>query len=197
MASYSNQRETALPVKIALCGALLCSNGQVTPLELAVAFGLREWDGFYSTDFDDIPGLTGSNAPGDAEDGSHPGGAPSIDRTAPASAESDDESDRPIFSLVSGTFKNAPGFPSAARRSVAARAASGGGTRSGLAGGNADGDEGALTNIGDRSLVEWSSPAADFLNQRSYKGLEPFVGQTDAKAATEGQAGIASDYGGW
>ncbi|CAN0301161.1 unnamed protein product, partial [Ectocarpus sp. 4 AP-2014] len=84
----------------------------VTPLELEVALGKREWDGFYSTNFDDLLELE----------------------------------------------------PPASERSGAA------------------------------SL--WSSPAADFLGKREFKGLEALVGQTEAKAATPGQSGIASDYWG-
>ena len=36
---------------------------QVTPLELEVALGKREWDGFYSTDFDDVLALQNAPAP--------------------------------------------------------------------------------------------------------------------------------------
>lgn len=101
----------------------------------------------------------------------------------------EDEDDRPFFSLVTGTYQNKPGV--SRRRPEGGHG--GGGPGDDTAGGAGGG---ALVGIGDRSLVEWSSPAADFLGKREFQGLEALVGQTEAKAATEGQSGIASDYAG-
>lgn len=182
----------------------------MTPLELEVALGKREWDGFYSTDFDDVLALQGTRAPpatdpeactgtstasydtGVAANGAAMGtlslGRVNEDETAAAEEDETVDDDEPFFSLVTGTYKNNPG--------VSRRKGGIGGT--GDAGGAAVGGAGggALAAIGDRSLVEWSSPAADFLGKREFKGLEAMVGQTEVKAATEGQSGIASDYGG-
>lgn len=174
-----------------------------------MALGKREWDGFYSTDFDDLrafqgaqqgrhplppPPSTGANDPGSP-------GQPSSTKdpvTSGSAIESlalggedpksrdrgyDSDGDRPFFSLITGGFKSNPGMARAASTPAAACLAGSEGS-------------GALVGIGDRSLVEWSSPAADFLGQREFQGLEALKGQTEAKPATEGQSGIASDYGG-
>lgn len=39
-----------------------------------------------------------------------------------------------------------------------------------------------------------SSAAAVFLNERTFKGLEPRIGETDAKFAVQGRRGIARNY---
>ncbi|CAB1109292.1 unnamed protein product [Ectocarpus sp. CCAP 1310/34] len=162
----------------------------VTPLELEVALRKREWDGFYSTDFDDLleldpPASERSGAaslnPTVASDGIESLAIGDSSPTRAAQRADDDEGDEPFFSLVTGTYQNKPG--------VSRKKAEGHHTGAG-------GSAGALVGVGDRSLVEWSSPAADFLGKREFKGLEALVGQTEAKAATPGQSGIASDYGG-
>ena len=183
----------------------------MTPLELEVALGTREWDGFYSTDFDDVLALQNARAPPplppptDPETGpgastaSYDNGVANgaametlslgrVKEADTAAAEDETVDDEPFFSLVTGTYKNVPGVSRRKRGTggpgdASAAAVEGGGGR-------------ALAAIGDRSLVEWSSPAADFLGKREFKGLEAMVGQTEVKAATEGQSGIASDYGG-
>lgn len=179
----------------------------MTPLELEVALGKRAWDGFYSTDFDDILGLkpppAGPHSSPDEDGSSHTlsgsgvkslslgnpvtsrGTAAKLDGSPDEENEEGDDNDRPFFSLVTGTYKTNPGVSRG-------NAVLGAGEVPGVGGG-----EGALVGIADRSLVEWTSPAADFLGQREYQGLEALVGQTEAKPATEGQSGIASDYGGF
>lgn len=201
---------------------------QVTPLELEVALGKREWGGFYSTDFDDILGLQGASDPSTTASSRANGGrddASTVSAAAPRISDDDavtsgsaienvslearkkppldsnggtdpnalgarsdeyDDGDKPFYSLVTGTFKQHPGV---SKRTRALAGANGGSI-------DGDGTKGALVELGDRSLVAWSSPAADFLEQREYQGLEALVGQTEAKVATEGQTGIASDYGG-
>ncbi|CAN0036445.1 unnamed protein product [Ectocarpus fasciculatus] len=168
----------------------------VTPLELEVAFKKREWDGFYSTDFDDLleleppssdrsgaaslnPAAAAAAAASDGIESLAIGDSPPTG--AAQRADDDEDDDEPFFSLVTGTYQNKPG--------VSRKKAEGHHTGAG-------GSAGALVGVGDRSLVEWSSPAADFLGNREFKGLEALVGQTEAKAATQGQSGIASDYGG-
>lgn len=157
---------------------------KVTPFELEVALGHREWNGFYSTDFADVPNLAfskistkGSNATDRGQD---------LDDTG-------EDRDQPFFSLVSGTYKTVSAVPK--------NAGIGMGPEAGAAlcrdGQNSGSDAGgALVGVGERSLVEWSSPAADFLGRREFQGLEALVGETEAKPAVEGQSGIASDYTG-
>lgn len=170
-------------------------HAQVTPLEMEVALKKREWDGFYSTDFDDLleleppssdrsgaASLNPAAAAAAASDGIESLAIGDSPPTGAAQrADDDEEDDEPFFSLVTGTYQNKPG--------VSRNKAEGHHTGAG-------GSAGALVGVGDRSLVEWSSPAADFLGKRDFKGLEALVGQTEAKAATQGQSGIASDYGG-
>lgn len=194
---------------------------QVTPLELEVALGKREWDGFYSTDFDDVPGLTAAPLPPPqavaitSDDGNNMSSKVSV-ATSPADGnrfhanesgstignaclaqngdlniDDDSDGDQPFFSLVTGTYKN---VPKAYRHGRAAEGRVAVGRA--LPGSDVGDDGGALVGIGDRSLVEWNSPAADFLRQREYQGLEALIGQTEAAAAIEGQTGIASDYAG-
>lgn len=160
-----------------------------------MALGKREWGGFYSTDFDDLIGLGPHDAPGPGTDPdvdsltlSDPAAAATTNKSD-ADPDDEEEDDQPFFSLVTGTYQNKPGV---SRRPDGGRGGAGGSAEN--AAGGASG--GALVGIGDRSLVEWSSPAADFLGKREFQGLEALVGQTEAKPATEGQSGIASDYGG-
>lgn len=206
-----------------------CCPAQVTPLELEVALGRRQWDGFYSTDFEDLTALAkptnpseddvsspeGLNASKHSPNGIASGGGDGSDglvvltsravgndkishgqQLPSMAADLDNDGDEPFFSLVSGTFKSVPGV---SRRRAPRHPGSGSDADTGAAGGDAlrNDEAGALVEIGERSLTEWSSPAADFLNKREFKGLEPLIGQTEAKAATEGQSGIASDYRGF
>lgn len=190
---------------------------QVTPLELEVALGKRDWDGFYSTDFDDLVGMGSQKSPPKpkpkpkprpdsegsidikslslAESGAAVGVASKNDDGGGGESSDADEDDQPFFSLVTGTYKSKPGVsqkPEGGHNT----GSDGGGGGGGSGENNAAGGGEALVGVGDRSIVEWSSPAADFLGKREFQGLEALIGQTEVKAATEGQSGIASDYGG-
>ena len=83
--------------------------------------------------------------------------------------EGDDDADAPYFSLVTGKYESAP-------------------TK-----------EAAPTDLsatpGQGQLTAYHSAAADFLKQREYQGLEVKAGATQVHSATQGQQGIASDYG--
>lgn len=96
---------------------------------------------------------------------------------------------------MSGTYKSVPGALS--RKSGNPVVGTGESVGNNGISVGTSGEAGALATLSDRSLVEWVSPAAEFLNQRKFKGLEPLIGKTEAEAATEGQTGIASDYGGF
>ena len=54
----------------------------------------------------------------------------------------------------------------------------------------------ALATVADRTLAKWSSPAADFLRQREWRGLEirPKAGEEEGATLTQGRDGIASAY---
>jgi diphthamide biosynthesis protein 2 len=127
----------------------------ITPLELDVALGLREWDGRYSCDFGDLVRW-------DKEDGLE-------ESTSTIDDSINNGDDQPFFSMISGQYESS--------RAPKHRA----------------------TNLqehpGQGQIMEYRSEAAEFLKQRQYQGLEANVGQTEAKAAVLGKAGIASNYG--
>ena len=79
------------------------------------------------------------------------------------------ESDAPYFSLVTGRYESAP---------------------------TKEKETTDLTALpGQGKLAVYQSAAADFLRQREYQGLEVQAGETEVRAAVQGQEGIASDYG--
>ncbi|KAL7485539.1 hypothetical protein ACHAW6_011141 [Cyclotella cf. meneghiniana] len=145
----------------------------ITPLELDVALGLREWDGRYSCDFGDLLRW-------DKDDGVDVGYNDS--RTAaemsksnkPADADEkgdvSEDDDQPFFSVISGKYEH-----SRAQKLSPAT------------------DLQSLPGKGQ--LLEYRSEAAEFLKNREYKGLEANVGRNEAKAAVIGKSGIASNYG--
>jgi diphthamide biosynthesis protein 2 len=144
----------------------------ITPLELDVALGLREWDGRYSCDFGDLVRW-------DKEDGvedcglDEAGFGSESNKPSAEDEENDDKSDsddEPFFSMISGKYEHsrAPKHSS----------------------------PNDLQNLpGQGQLMEYHSEAAEFLKSREYQGLEANVGQTEAKKAVIGKAGIASNYG--
>jgi diphthamide biosynthesis protein 2 len=145
----------------------------LTPMELDVALGYREWDGRYSCDFGDL--IRWDEDDGIAEDDLDSCHLHALDQTTNYNAAGgDDESissseDQPFFSMISGKYEQ----PRAA----------------------ASNDSILQSLPGKGQMIEYSSEAAEFLKKREYQGLEANVGQTKAKVAVLGQVGIASDYG--
>lgn len=145
----------------------------LTPMELDVALGYREWDGRYSCDFGDL--IRWDEDDGIAEDDLDSCDMDALDQTTKYHVGGgDDESsssneDQPFFSMISGKYEQS-------------RAA-------------AMNDTNLQSLPGKGQMIEYSSEAAEFLKKREYQGLEANVGQTEAKAAVLGQVGIASDYG--
>jgi len=144
----------------------------LTPMELDVALGYREWDGRYSCDFGDL--IRWDEDDGIAEDDLKDCDVDGLDQGNEL-ADGDDENsnssneDQPFFSMISGKYEQS-------------RAA-------------ATNDTNLQSLPGKGQMIEYSSEAAEFLKKREYQGLEANVGQTEAKAAVLGQVGIASDYG--
>ena len=144
----------------------------LTPGELDVALGYREWDGRYSCDFGDLLRW-------DEEDGIVDDEHDSCDMDGLGHLESvvdndgsescNSNEDQPFFSMISGKYEQS--------RAAAAN------------------DTNLQSMPGKGQMIEYSSEAAEFLKKREYQGLEANVGQTEAKAAVLGQVGIASDYG--
>ncbi|KAL3803130.1 hypothetical protein HJC23_003405 [Cyclotella cryptica] len=145
----------------------------ITPLELDVALGLREWDGRYSCDFGDLVRWDKDDGIDDGyNDNSTPAELSKSIKPADADKKGDvsQDDDQPFFSMISGKYEHsrAPKLSSPTD----------------------------LQDLpGKGQLLEYRSEAAEFLRNREYKGLEANVGQTEAKAAIIGKAGIASNYG--
>lgn len=139
----------------------------LTPFELDVALGFREWDGRYSCDFGDL--LRWDEADEiecDGGLGDTQGAA--VEGSEEASSD-DGNDDQPFYSMISGRYEQSKSRDK-----------------------NAD-----LANLpGQGRLVEYKSEAAEFLKRREYTGLQAQVGATEAKAAVRGQVGIASNYEG-
>ena len=142
----------------------------LTPLELDVALGYREWDGRYSCDFgdlirwDEVDGIVQEEEGYDNDVFQH---VKEVDNII----GSDDEEDEPFFSMISGKYEQSRASTSK----------------------NTSSDLEALPGQG--KLIEYRSEAAEFLKKREYRGLEANVGETEVKAAVLGMVGIASNYG--
>lgn len=143
----------------------------LSPAELDVALGFREWDGRYSCDFGDLIRWDEADAhdnncqPFDLRDTENKG-------VNERNHESSGDDDEPFFSMISGKYEHSKAITTMMNHSV---------------------DLGALPGQG--ILTEYRSEAAEFLNKREYRGLETNVGETKVQAAVLGKVGIASDYG--
>lgn len=160
----------------------------ITPTELEIALGEKDWDGAGScnTDFDDF--LQGyveekqeKNDPEENDGSQEMNGEENQDKNDDEKEESDndesddDDDDEPYFSVISGTYVSKPKTKSQQKASSTSN------------------DYSSMPGQGQ--VTEYKSEAAEFWKQREYKGLEANIGKDEAKAAIEGQTGIASDYG--
>ncbi|KAF8609001.1 diphthamide biosynthesis protein [Ceratobasidium sp. AG-I] len=136
----------------------------ITPFELEVALGAdRSWTGEYILNFDQI--LAGKKEdPGEAEQ--------------EVGSDEEQDSDRPAFSLVTGTYRHAKRYGDP--RAEAPTDTSG----SAIALRN---NEGALSQI-------VANAASDFLQARSFQGLEQRLGQDAPAVLEQGRSGIAKGY---
>lgn len=134
----------------------------VTPYELQLALSSDdEWTGEYKTDFSEV--------------------LPALHKTTQAlDDQSEEDADRPFFSLVSGTYKTAT---NGRATSLAATDA-------------VDDASGTALQVKNQQtdLVAYHSEAGDFLATREYRGLDPRIGETPAHAAVMGSTGIARGY---
>ncbi len=149
----------------------------ITLSELDIVLGDKVWNGSDScnADFNDF--LKGDDA---ALKSTVDGQTKNIDLNddedddegEDGDGDNDDSDDEPFFSMITGTYVSKP-------------------TSERTSGGS------DLTGRENESsqIVEYKSKAAEFLKSREYRGLEANIGKTEIKAATEGQCGIASDYG--
>jgi len=144
----------------------------LTPLELDVALGYREWDGRYSCDFGDL--IRWDEEDGIVDESLLQDGVQQLDKIdhhkdLDNTVSDSDCDDEPFFSMISGKYEQS--------RSSAKQ-------------------KNDLESLpGQGKLIEYKSEAAEFLKQREYRGLEANVGETEVKAAVKGLVGIASNYG--
>ena len=147
----------------------------ITPLELEIALGGKDWNGSAScgTDFDEF---LEDYYPKAEEEEIHDGAIVCDgDLTANVNDENDDDddnddNDEPFFSPITGTYVSNPLSVKQSNHDV-----------SSMPGGG--------------QMTEYKSEAAEYWKKREYKGLEANIGKNEAKPAILGQTGIASDYG--
>ncbi len=152
----------------------------ITPLELQMALGNVEWGATpYSLDDRDyLATVQSTNGVADQEEHYH---------------EEDEDEDAPYFSLVTVTYrskKHATISNTATVSSTIAPQSTISESTTALS--TLDSSN---TSQQQQQLVEFSSPAALFLQHRDYRGLEPQWGETPIQPAILGRAGIASNYG--
>ncbi|CAE6416668.1 unnamed protein product [Rhizoctonia solani] len=135
----------------------------VTPFELEIALGAdRSWTGEYVLDFDQILSRQGT------------------DEDALNDQDSDDDPDRPSFSLVTGTYRHA-------KRYVDPKGINGEGASSGSYAVAVRNNEGALSQV-------VATAGSEFLHSRSFQGLEQRLGQDEPAILEQGRSGIAKGY---
>ncbi len=160
----SDEREYHLPI--------------ITPTELEIALGEKEWGGSSScnTDFGDyLRGFEGNGLVG-GEENNVEGNDGDIEIDEDDVDESSD--DEPVYSMISGTYVSKPTSLKAQKKAL-----------------NSANSSNLESLPGQGQMTEYKSEAAEFWKNREYKGLEAQIGKDEAKAATKGQTGIASDYG--
>jgi diphthamide synthase subunit DPH2 len=165
----------------------------LTPLELDVALGFREWDGRYSCDFGDLirwNEADGIVAKDEFHGGDHVsafyGNHKEMLRLNKAVKCDDDESNRsnynadePFFSMISGKYEQSKSVDTSNQNAIT----------------SCSSINHLVALPGQGKIIEYRSEAAEFLKKREYRGLEAKVGETEVKAAVLGMVGIASDYG--
>ena len=133
-------------------------------MEFEVAMGRQEWNVSYSTHFDGVQLEHGDEALADAP-----------------------HDDTPHFSLATGGLVSRSAPPPVSKEAVEKQHETA-----------ADGTPSqALVDVSKRPTqvaLRYSSAAGDMLAKRSFRGLEPRIGETEAHAATMGHIGRAAGY---
>ncbi|KIP03700.1 hypothetical protein PHLGIDRAFT_25997 [Phlebiopsis gigantea 11061_1 CR5-6] len=136
----------------------------ITPYELEVALQPEPtWTGRYVLDFGKLALAEGN----DASTGSG------------SDADNDEDADKPMFSLVSGTYRTAKRFGAGAETAGAVEDAP-----SAI----------VLRNRENALSVLPDSAASQFLQSRTYRGLETRLGQDAPSVLEQGRSGIARGY---
>ncbi|KAJ2933761.1 hypothetical protein H1R20_g3331, partial [Candolleomyces eurysporus] len=139
----------------------------VTPFELEIALGAgRSWTGKYVLDFGQI--LKESQAVNGSEKGAEK-----------SDNEEKEDTDQPVFSLVTGKYRQAKRY----------------GTEEKSNGVEVDSTSLVVRNQEDAvSIALPNSAAAQFLHQRTYRGLETRLGEDEPGVLEQGRSGIAREY---
>ncbi|KAG8935410.1 Diphthamide biosynthesis protein 2 [Tulasnella sp. 417] len=137
----------------------------ITPFELEIALSDQpEWTGKYLLDFQQVLAEAGSEA---------------TQGRGSASEEEDSDPDRPMFSLATGKYRSAKRYGGARGEDP-------------LASGNTN----TLTVRNQESTVAtfMGSAGGEFLQNRTFQGLEQRTGMDAPSALEQGRAGIARNY---
>ncbi|KAJ7749068.1 putative diphthamide synthesis protein-domain-containing protein [Mycena maculata] len=137
----------------------------ITPYELEVALQAEQsWTGRYVLDFGKLLAESAD---------------PSVPGPDPDAADSDDDPDQPVFSALTGKYRHARRF--------------GDGAPGNLKGAEAPSSAVVLRNQ-DTAVALVDSAAAQFLQERSFRGLEARVGEDAPSVLEQGRSGIARGY---
>jgi diphthamide biosynthesis protein 2 len=163
----------------------------ITPFELAIALGYKEWDGFYSLELSDFLSFRQNDVQISSANSTTDGATCHQDTNilpihgshelTQQDHQETEEDDAPMFDITTGRLvclkqlqreKN-NAFSSHYDDEVASS---------------------LLLLPGQGQITEYSSAAADVWKKREYKGLQSKIGQTEVTSALPGQFGIASEY---
>ncbi|KAL5501871.1 DPH2 [Sanghuangporus vaninii] len=135
----------------------------ITPFELELVLQPEpEWTGKYIFDFEEL--LSKVTLDEDSEDGKEDGGT---------------DLDQPMFSLVSGKYRQPKRYGDSSKRNQNA----------------AEFSQELTVRSQDSALSKMAdSAAAQFLHARSYQGLDPRLGQDTPSILEQGRSGIARGY---
>jgi diphthamide biosynthesis protein 2 len=154
----------------------------ITPLELSMALDMLEWGqtpySLNTSDYLEMMVKQGINY------SSSNGGIGNVGKTS----DNDDDSDAPQFSLITGRYE------SVNKRTTSASTRSNDMTTAETTTPRPPQSD-VAQQAEQQQLIKYYSPAAEFLKQREYQGLQVQMGTTPVQAAMPGQQGIASDYG--
>jgi len=164
----------------------------VTPMELEIALGEKEWGGpaSCSTDFTDFLQTCVHNNVEEEDGGGCDDKHDDNNKNQDDYHEDDDDDnddDKPFYSMISGTYVSRPTSSLQPNNIKNLDDHSNDSTTE---------NNNDMSSIpGQGQLTKYHSAAAEFWKKREYKGLEANIGRNDTNAAIQGQSGIASDYG--
>jgi len=141
----------------------------ITPFELKMALGNQDWTGYYETDITTVKNQVDQVISDKNRTTSR--------NLHDNNNDNGDDDDEPHFSLITGTYKMSKkmGSSSTMNHSI-----------------NSSMSQLSLRRDSDMTLIK--SPAAQFLSEREWKGLEVRMGETEVVKAKEGRHGNAKGY---